>query len=312
MFFKKKDRRLGVSDGKRRYDLPLNKGQGTGFLVLLIGLMTFLAILALTGSFSLKAMGERWSSGLENKLTIEIRAETPAGKILPASEIQEQAEEITAVLNRNQIVEKATLLGKPEIKELISPWLGEDVVLRDIPLPGLISVELKESTPDGLESIEKAIHAIAPNARLDTHESWLNDLLNLTGALQFATLAVTLIIAFTTIIAIAGGIRSRMALHKAEVELLHLMGAKDDYITKQFQRHAVILALQGSAIGTILGLLCVTTLWLFAGNSDGGVIPNLSLKPSEIAFLILTPALVCALSALTARVTVLRVLTRMP
>jgi cell division transport system permease protein len=64
------ERVLGKAQ-KRRYDLPLNKGSGTGFLVILIALMTFLGMLALASSFALSAMTARWSSGLENRLTIE-------------------------------------------------------------------------------------------------------------------------------------------------------------------------------------------------------------------------------------------------
>ncbi|MBI2234772.1 MAG: permease, partial [Micavibrio aeruginosavorus] len=66
-----KERTIGRAE-KRRYDLPLNKGAGTAFLVTLIGLMTFLAMLALTSSFTLSAMTQRWTSGLENRITIEI------------------------------------------------------------------------------------------------------------------------------------------------------------------------------------------------------------------------------------------------
>lgn len=312
MFFKKKDRKLGVAQGKRVYDLPLNKDQGTGFLILLVTLMTFLAVMALGGAFTLGSMTKRWSSGLENKLTIEIRAEDSRGDILLPKEIQEQAEEITAVLSRNPMIESAQILGEQEIKDLISPWLGEDIVLRDIPLPGLISVQLTESTPAALKVLEDSILEIAPTARLDTHEDWLNDLLKLTDSLRFAAIAITLLIGATTIAAVAGAIRSRMEVHKSEVELLHFMGARDDYITKQFQRHAFILTLQGSTIGTLIGLLSMTILWLMSGDTTESVIPELALTPLQLITLTLLPALVCGISAFTARTTVLRVLAQMP
>ena len=66
---------LGVSKKKRDYDLPLNKGSGGQFLSTLIALMTFLAILALSASFTLSEMTSRWVSGLENKASVEIPAE---------------------------------------------------------------------------------------------------------------------------------------------------------------------------------------------------------------------------------------------
>ena len=66
------EKKLGVAFRQGRYDLPLNKDEGTNFLRLLIALMSFLAAVALAGNFALNSMTQRWSSGLENKLTIEI------------------------------------------------------------------------------------------------------------------------------------------------------------------------------------------------------------------------------------------------
>ena len=85
----KKDKRLGSAQGKRRYDLPLNQSVGTGFLMVLIALMTFLAIMAVSTSFALNSMTAHWSSGLENKVTIEIPAETNNGTIRSAGEIRD-------------------------------------------------------------------------------------------------------------------------------------------------------------------------------------------------------------------------------
>ena len=43
---RKPDRKLGIAEGKGRYDLPLNQSAGTHFLTLLVALMTFLAMMA--------------------------------------------------------------------------------------------------------------------------------------------------------------------------------------------------------------------------------------------------------------------------
>ena len=77
-FFVKTMKQLGF----REYDLPLNQSEDTRFLVLLVGLMSLLLVLALSGTFALNNMAKRWSSGLENKVTIEIPVETKAGNLL--------------------------------------------------------------------------------------------------------------------------------------------------------------------------------------------------------------------------------------
>lgn len=60
--------------GGTGYDIPLHLKLGTEFLVVLVGLMTFLSLLASIGNLTLGHMTHAWTSGLENSLTIEIPA----------------------------------------------------------------------------------------------------------------------------------------------------------------------------------------------------------------------------------------------
>ncbi|MCB1721289.1 MAG: permease, partial [Alphaproteobacteria bacterium] len=106
--------------------------------------------------------------------------------------------------------------------------------------------------------------------------------------------------------------RSRMAEHKADIELLHLMGASDLYITKQLQRHAVVLTLKGALIGVLSGLVILLMLSAFGGSGEGATIPGMHLSASQIIILLLLPGLIALIASQTARVTVLRVLGQMP
>ncbi len=313
----KKDKRLGISQGRRKYDLPLNHDEGARFLVLLISLMTFLAVMALAFSFSLGGLVDRWSSGLENKLTIEIPAETPNGKIRTAKDVQTLAEEVSEVLQKNDALLNITILDKKEIGLLLEPWLGADFidnsVISEIPIPALISAEIKSNATPDLDVLKYELSKIVPNIVLDQHEDWLEDLLNFTSTLQLCAAIVVFLILFTTLIAVAGAIRSRMAEYKDDVELLHLMGARDGYITKQFQRHARIMGLQGGVIGVGLGFLVMAILYGFSGSVEGGAaLPSLRLSFLHYAILLLVPVLMCAVTSLGSRYTVLRVLARMP
>lgn len=310
--FFRKDRRLGIAEGRRRYDLPLNKDSGSGFLRLLIGLMSFLAIMALTFSFALGGLAERWSSGLENKLTVEVPAQSQDDKMLQQSEIEAIQTKIAEALEKNPNIKSVDVLSADEIQELIKPWFGEDLNLSDISLPGLVSVELHLSSDDALAKIRADMKAINSIIQVDAHESWLNEVLRFATSLQIAAIVIAGVIILTTITAVAGAVRSRIAIHRADVELLHLMGASDLYITRQFQRHALVLALQGSMAGTIFSLALVLLMGLFISTQEQAMTPNLNLQAQHFAMIILFPAVACMISALTARFTVLRALSMMP
>lgn len=311
-FFSKKERRIGSAQGKRRYDLPLNKSAGTEFLVLLIALMTFLAVMAMAASFALGSMTQRWSSGLENKATIEIPAEKNDGSIRSPADIYELKTATGKRLERLPYIKSFEIMEEKEIQDLIAPWLGKEIILHDIPLPGLISVDLQLSSPEIIASLEKDMAEIDKNIRIDTHESWLSDLLRLTGALQFAAAMVALIIGTTTIMAISGAVRTRMALHHEEVELLHLMGASDSYITRQLQRHAFLIGLKGSLIGLAAGAAVLAVVGLISGETTAALLPGFHFGVLHILGLLIIPGIACLIAATTARFTVLRVLSMMP
>ncbi len=307
-----KDRKLGVAINRGRYDLPLNKDEGTNFLRLLIALMSFLAAMALTGSFALDAMTQRWSSGLENKLTIEIPAEMKDGTLRAPADIQTLARQVEAVLRNEPAVKSVEILDDADIQELVEPWLGKDAPLSDIPLPGLISVELNQSTPEDMAKLTNDIGIIDPEIVIDTHEAWLQSLLRMISSLRFAAFVVVTIIAATTITAIAGAIRSRIAVHKADVELLHLMGANDEYIIRQFQRHALMIALQGSLLGTLAAIVVLLTVKYATGENAATLLPTFNVHIVHGAAVAALPLMACLIAALTARFTVLRSLSLMP
>ncbi len=309
---KKTNTSLGVAQKKRQYDLPLNKDSGGLFLKTLIGLMTLLAMLALTASFALSAMTDRWSSGLENKASIEIPAEDKNGAILNKEKIKSITFDVEDFLRTHPAIEDVQIMDEEQIAELIAPWLGEGLALEGIPLPGILSVTFNADVIFDIPSLEENLKAISPQIRLDTHESWLKDVLRFTGALNFAAILITIIIGITTIVAVAGAVHSRMAIYHDELELLHLMGAGDRYISRQLQRHTLIISFQGAIAGAMAGTIILFIIGWLTGRMEISLIPEFSLSIVQIFLLLVLPFIISLLGMLTARQTVLRVLTQMP
>ncbi len=308
----KKQKMLGVAHGKRRYDLPLDKNEGTGFLVLLIGMMTIMAVLALAASFALGGMAERWAAGLQNQATAEIPAENKEGAIRSREDMQDLAKKAAESLGSHPAVATLRILGDDEIAALVSPWLGDNLLMNNIPLPSLIEIELQEKDEHIIKILQDRLQKIAPEGRIDSHEEWLHDLVRFIGALQFAATMILLVVGITTVTAVAGGVRSRMAVNRTEVELLHLMGASDHYIARQFQRHSLIIALQGALAGLLAGALCLMLIGWIAGEIGVNLLPDFSMSNLQIGILAALPLVIGLIATVTAGKTVLNVLTKMP
>ncbi len=308
----RKERVLGVAKEKRRYDLPLANSSSNSFLRLLICLLSILGMLALSASFALSAMTERWSQGLANKVSVEIPASDSAGDIIAPRMVRSMTDDAAKILSEHPDVEQAAITEEKEVRTLLAPWLGEDLAMDSIPVPGLISVTFREGSTPNLKKLEAKIREAAPSARIDTHESWLADVLRFTGALQFAAILLGLIIGATTLVAVAAGVKSKLSENKEELELLHLMGASDSYIARQLQRHTLILSFQGGALGVLAGGLLLFVISLIAGEMGVNLIPDFRMADAQKLMLVLMPVPIAVLAMLTARVTVMNVLTRMP
>ena len=307
-----KDSSLGVAKKTREYDIPLHKKMGSEFLVLLIGLMTFLAVLALCGSFVLSDITKRWTSGLKNQLTIEIPAEAESGEIHSLSHLMSLAVHISDEIKELKAVKSVSPLGEADIKDMLSPWLGDNLNYDDIPLPALISVELNNHDQKFIQDIEKRAKAIYKTARVNTHKQWLNDIVQFTDTLNVTALLITLVIGFTTFAAVAGAMKSRVATHYDELELLHLMGASDRYISKQFQRHAFMISMKGSLFGFIMAGILLYALSRLAFNIDTQLLPDVNFGIIEYCCLCMIPIVIGIISQLTARSVALKELSTMP
>lgn len=308
----KREKALGVASGKRVYDLPLNRGSGSAFLVLLIGLMTFLAMMALAASFALSAMTTRWSSGLEGRLTVEIPATDAGGQSLKHEDVKSRTDQIAAALQQHPAVANVHVLTDQEITDLLKPWLGDDLPMANLPVPGLVSIQLRQSDSSTMKQLSERILNIDPRAKLDTHEEWLRDIIRFTGALQFAAAILTIVIGVTTAAAVAGAVRARMAVNRDEIEILHLMGAADSYISRQFQRHSLVLSLQGAVAGLIAGTLALVTISWICGHMEVDLVPDFSLKIWQMLVLACLPPAAAAISMFTARHTVDTALKQLP
>lgn len=285
------------------YDIPLHTRLGTEFLVLLIALMTYLLLLSATGSIGLGHMGDKWVSGLENALTIEIPAKDNA---------QQQGDILVTKLQRLDGIKSAKILTQEDMGEMLAPWLGDQKsILSDLPLPTLITVQLEKRTESLSKNIQSTVNATVPEAIVDSHEAWLVDLLKLTSGLRFTAMIVFCLILFVTSLVIAGAVRSRMAMHQRELELLHTMGASDKYISLQFIRYIFSQTIKGLGFGLLAGALTFIGFAVFI-NRSSGTLPEVNMGQADWLSLAAIPILLLVIGTLTARHTVHSVLNEMP
>lgn len=286
------------------YDIPLHLKLGTEFLVILTALMTFLSLLASSGVIGLNHFAHQWVSGLENNLTIEI----PAANISPPliAQLTKEIEKIPHVIFARQV-------SKKEISEMLAPWLGGmNDIWSDLPIPALIDVKLEKRDKTVLDRITALTHGIMPDAKVDAHEDWLVDLLKIAQVLKLVAFIIFVLIMIVTSAVISGAVRTRMAIHARELELLHIMGASDAYISGQFTRYILMQSIRGVMWGGVLGALTLIGFGYLASYDNTGTTPKIIMAGKDYILLLAVPMLLFAISGVTAHLTARRVLNEMP
>lgn len=294
---------------RTRLDLPLRSDATGRFLTWIIALMVYLAVLALAGAMALADMAGRWDQGLRGTLTVQIVPLTESAAVPP---LAKRVEGALLLLRTAPGVERAEALPAEASTRLLEPWLGSQVALADLPMPALIDVVLARGATVDMPALAARLAEAIPGARLDDHAAWLSDLLALIRAVQGIAVGIVVLIGSAAVIAVIFAVRSGLAIHRGIVELLHVMGAPDDYVARQFQAHVLGLAVRGGIAGTVLAALTMGAIGWAAGNLKAGLLPDFALSPLQGLTLLLVPAVTAALAALTARWAVLRALAELP
>jgi cell division transport system permease protein len=291
---------------RSRRPVPLDRDASGRYLPLLVAIMVYLAALALSGAMAVNKLAERWDTGLTGALTVQVPPEAAAAGDGPALDA------LVAALAASPGVVTVEPMDRREMTALLEPWLGDSVAAGDLPLPRLIAVTIDPANPPDLEALRRELAAQAPGSLLDDHQRWLARLLDLARAVEIMAAVVVLLVVLAACIMVAFVTRMGLAAHDQAIELLHLIGAQDSYVARQFQNHALRLGLRGGFFGLLLAVPTLYAARTLLERIDSGLLPELSLRPHEWSLLVLLPLAAALVTMVTARITVLRTLARMP
>lgn len=284
--------------GQRHDFLP--KGQGSGGLVpWVIAIMTFLTALALAGGIALASAAGGVAGDLGRTATVQIIQANP-DRAAP------QLRAVVAALAREPGVASARQLSPREMSRLLEPWLGAGNVTDDLPIPAVVDVRLRAGA-DAV-AIDRRLHSVAPDARLDEHGRWLSPLLGLVHSLQWLAAAVVLLVTAATVAVVTLGVRSGLSVYQPTIELLHLMGTEDAAIARVFQHRYLGYGLAGGLAGVACAFGVLVIIGLLTARMGAGAIGALSLPWEGWAVLAALPLAVALLAMVAARVSVARAL----
>jgi len=289
----------------RQTNLALAKDDTNRFLPWLIAFMSLLAILSVAGFLLLKQVSDLFEYNSNDTMTIQV----PSGN--SEKRTNKKITQITNILRETVGVIEVSLIPKVEVIKLLKPWLGTISESHTLPLPQIIDIQIDRGSGITLEKISNALTIIVPDITVDDHSIWLIGLVKTLQSAELTALFILLLIIFVIIGTVIFTTRTGMGIHKQTIEVLHFVGAHDDFIARQFTIRGLVVGLQGGLIGF---LFAIPILYLFDNllqNLEEGFLPKAEVNIFvwlSVAFVV---PMISSITMLTARGTVLKSLKKM-
>ncbi len=294
-----------------RFDTPLvprNSISGRA-LVAVVAIMTFLASLTTGAVILVSQAATEWQADVAREVTIQV---VPA----PGREIDATVDKAAAVARAFPGIADVRPYSKEESTKLLEPWLGSGLSLDQLPVPRLIVVKITPGAAPDISQLRKLLAEQVPGAALDDHRGWVHRMRAMAGTAVAAGVGILILMIAATVLSVTFATRGAMATNKTVIEVLHFVGAKNGFIAGHFQRHFLLLGLQGGAIGGGAAMMLFTVAstvssW-FTGTAGGdqttAMFGSFSIGMTGYVAVLVQVVLIAAVTAMTSRQTVNRTL----
>ncbi|GAA0865576.1 FtsX-like permease family protein [Sphingopyxis soli] len=279
----------------------------TPWVIAILMLLTLLAAAAGVGlARSANAIGD----AIAGRVTVQIVTANPVTRA-------EQAVALRRAAAAQPFVRSARAVEQEELRATLGQWFGgedgseggDDPVLQSLPLPALIDIDfVGEDRARHMGQLRALVAREAPGARIIPHAEWLGPVARLIRSLAWVAGGLVVLMTLASGAVVIMTARAALGTHYATIEMLHMIGATDQQITRLFQRRIAIDTAYGIALGTVVAALILLLIgWQWSGVTSG-LAATASLGPAGWALLLALPLLAIALAALTARLTLLAAL----
>ena len=244
------------------------------------------------------AAADAWTSEVAGQITVRVRG--------PEADTQRAVD----IIAKTRGIASGHALTREESEQLLKPWLGAAGIPAGLQLPRLIAAE---GAAGAGEAVAAALKQANINATVDDHEAWSADAKRATDTIGIVALSAVVLLGATGVAVIAFATHATMLARRDIVELLHLSGAKDDFIAGLFERRFLMLGVQAGALGALLAFGTTAFILFAVRQTDEQVwlLPQLSLSLADGLILGLSPLIAGAASMFAANVTVKRSLSDM-
>lgn len=235
-------------------------------LIGVVAIMTFLASLTIGAVVLVRAAALEWQSDVAREMTIQVRP--AAGR-----DIEMDAAKAATIAGAFPGVSDVKIFSREESTRLLEPWLGSGLQFEDLPIPRIVVVRIAGGATPDVGELRKSLTEQIPTSSLDDHRGFVARMRAMSSASLLIGIALLALVLLATVLSVMFATRAAMATNRHVIEVLHLIGAKDNFIASHFQRHFLQLGFKGGLLGggaaiVLFALADLASNW-FTGTAAG-------------------------------------------
>jgi cell division protein FtsX len=287
-------------------DIPFARDDAHRLLPAMIACLTGFAALLLALAMCLTSALSTQSHDVIGVIQVEV----PRSKANDSNYM----DNVMSTLKRTAGVEEVSVLSQSLMEGLLKPWLGDDFSLADLPIPIILDVKTSVKnnvTTVNLTGLRATLAAIDSNIHIEDRGPWVGHMVKAVALLQ----ALVLLVAMLLLLCVLGMIilvsRTNLRLHFKTVSLLHMFGATDEYILRQFQWNNAWLAARGAFSGVAIAATIFVSAVIISARWDSPVIPHISISIMHVLMFIVLPIFTAMIALVATRLTVQSMLENM-
>lgn len=262
-------------------------------LTIVVAIMCGLGCIAALNARAGFRAADNWTTDLKSAMTILI--ETPKDE-------QSLIRAVTIIKSVDG-VNDANIMTKEKAKVLLGNY-GANIgsLIDEIPMPALIEVGLVSKNDKIVPQIKQKLSDEGFKIEIDDHSRYSGEILKTSTVLRAFALLALLALIIASVASIAFAARAALQSRSEAVEILHLVGAEDDFVAKEVQLRFMRLGLIAGAIGAaaagIISLFGVIIMRIGASELTAG---SELLKWYDIWILLIAPFVTALASAIAAK-----------
>jgi cell division transport system permease protein len=218
-------------------------------LVMVIAIMTFLACLAAGAAHLVSRAVADWTGAIVSEMSIEVRP-------MPGRDIEADVAAAAEAARKTKGIGAVRVFTRAESEALLQPWIGAGLDVGDLPIPRMITLTREPNAVPDTADLSRRLAAIGPSPSLDDHRAFVTRLSTMANALIVVAVGIVALVLAASALAVGFATRSAVALNHEVVDVLHLVGADDAFVAREFERRFLALGVEGGLIGAVAAAIC--------------------------------------------------------